>query len=141
MCVGNICRSPMAEAILKDALSKIKKNACHVGSAGIGALVGHKADVKASQLMMARGLDISSHRACQLNKEMIRRADLILVMELAHKMDIETKEPSAKGKIFRLGEWGGYDIPDPYQLDLKAFESALTQIDQGISQWIKKLPD
>jgi len=137
VCVGNICRSPMAEAILKDALSKTY----HVSSAGIGALVGHKADAKAIQLMMARGLDISPHRACQLNNEMIRKADLILVMELAHKMDIEAREPSAKGKIFRLGEWGGHDIPDPYQLDLKAFESALAQIDQGVSQWIKKLPD
>jgi len=70
---------------------------------------------------------------------MIRRSDLILVMELAHKMNIEAKEPSAKGKIFRLGKWGEYDIPDPYQLDIKAFESALVQIDQGVSQWIKKL--
>jgi protein-tyrosine phosphatase len=129
----------MVEVILKDALSKIKHNACHVSSAGIGALVGHKADAKASQLMMARGLDISNHRACQLNKEMIRRADLVLVMELAHKMEIESKEPSAKGKVFRLGEWGGYDIPDPYQLDLKVFESVLALIDQGVGQWVKKL--
>lgn len=141
MCVGNICRSPMAEVILKDALSKIKHNACYVSSAGIGALVGHKADANASQLMMARGLDISQHRACQLNKEMIRRADLVLVMELAHKMEIESKEPSAKGKVFRLGEWGGYDIPDPYQKDLKVFESVLALIDQGVGQWVKKLPD
>lgn len=139
MCVGNVCRSPMAEAIPKDALSKIKQNTCHVSSAGIGALVGHKTDAKASQLTMARGLDISNHCACQLNKEMIRRADLILVMELAHKMDIESREPSAKGKVFRLGEWGGYDIPDPYQKDLKVFESVLTLIDQGVGQWVKKL--
>jgi protein-tyrosine phosphatase len=60
-------------------------------------------------------------------------------MELGHKMDIETREPSAKGKIFRLGEWGSNDIPDPYQLDLKAFETALNQIDQGVTEWIKKL--
>ncbi|MFZ2312907.1 MAG: low molecular weight protein-tyrosine-phosphatase [Methylobacter sp.] len=139
VCVGNICRSPMAEAILKDALSKINQNTCHVSSAGIGALVGHKADAKASQLMIARGLDISQHRARQLNSEMIRKADLILVMELGHKMDIETREPSAKGKIFRLGEWGSNDIPDPYQMDLKAFETALDQIDQGVTEWIKKL--
>jgi len=82
-------------------------------------LVGHKADAKASQLMIARGLDISQHRARQLNSEMIRKADLILVMELGHKMDIETREPSAKGKIFRLGEWGVMTSRS-YQLDLKA---------------------
>ena len=139
VCVGNICRSPMAEAVLKEALSKIHLNTCHVGSAGTGALIGHPADEKACQLMMARGLDISGHSARQLNHEMIRKANLILVMELAHKKDIESKEPSAKGKVFRIGEWGGYDIPDPYQLDIKAFESALVQIDQGVNQWLKKL--
>ncbi len=139
VCVGNICRSPMAEAVLKEALSKSNKNGIHVSSAGIGALVGHPADEKAEQLMTARGLDISSHSARQLNHEMIRKADLILVMELAHKKNIENKEPSAKGKIFRIGEWEGYDISDPYQLDIKAFESVLVQIDQGINQWLKKI--
>ena len=139
VCIGNICRSPMAEAVLKEALSKSNKNGIHVSSAGIGALVGHPADEKSEQLMTARGLDISGHSAHQLNHEMIRKADLILVMELAHKKNIENKEPSAKGKVFRIGEWGGYDIPDPYKQDIKAFESALFQIDQGVSQWLKKL--
>lgn len=139
VCVGNICRSPMAEVLFKDALLKINQNNCSVFSAGIGALVGHKSDEKAVQLMLARGLDISGHRATQLNTQMVRKADLILVMELAHKIDIENKEPSAKGKVFRLGEWGGYDINDPYQLDLAAFESVLVQIDQGVNQWVKKL--
>lgn len=139
VCVGNICRSPMAELVLKNALSEIKQNHCYVSSAGIRAVVGQGADEKASRLMMARGLDISQHRACQLNTEMIRRAELILVMELAHKIAIENKEPSAKGKVYRLGEWGGYDIPDPYKLDLKAFEAVLDQIDLGVRLWIKKL--
>lgn len=139
MCVGNICRSPMAEALFKQALAEIKQHDCSVMSAGISAVIGHKADDRANQLMMARGLDLSLHRACQINNQMIRKADLILVMELTHKMAIENQEPSAKGKVFRLGEWGGYDIPDPYQLDFKAFETALVQIDHGISQWLKKL--
>ncbi len=139
VCVGNICRSPMAEALFKAALSEIRQHNCSVISAGISALVGHKADEKVSRLMLARGLDVSQHRACQLNQQMIRKADLILVMELAHKMHIENNEPSAKGKVFRLGEWDGYDILDPYQLDIQAFESVLVQIDQGVSQWVKKL--
>jgi protein-tyrosine phosphatase len=129
----------MAEAVLKEALSKINRDACHVSSAGTGALVGHPADEKANQLMMARGIDISDHRARQLNHEMIRKADLILVMELAHKKNIENKEPSAKGKVFRIGEWDGHDIPDPYQQNIKAFESVLFQIDQGVNQWLKKI--
>ncbi|MDD5272005.1 MAG: low molecular weight phosphotyrosine protein phosphatase [Methylovulum sp.] len=139
MCIGNICRSPMAEALFKKALADIKQTNCTIVSAGISAVIGHKADEKASCLMMARGLDISQHRACQLNTHMVRKADLILVMELAHKMEIESQESSAKGKVFRLGEWGGYDIRDPYQLDLKVFESVLEQIDHSVSVWLKKL--
>ena len=139
VCVGNICRSPMAEALLRKALSENYSGNCHISSAGLGALVGHKADDKACQLMKARGLDISEHRACQLNSEMVSQAELILVMELRHKLDIESKEPSAKGKVFRLGEWGDYDIADPYRLDIKAFEAVLAQIEQGVKQWVNKL--
>jgi protein-tyrosine phosphatase len=129
----------MAEALFKQALSESKRHKCNVSSAGISAMIGHKADPKACQLMKLRGLDLSGHRACQLNKILIRKSDIIFVMESTHKIDIESKEPSAKGKVFRLGEWGGYDISDPYKMDLKAFESVLEKIDQGVSQWIKRL--
>jgi protein-tyrosine phosphatase len=60
-------------------------------------------------------------------------------MESDHKQAIEAKQPSAKGKIFRLGEWGGFDIPDPYQRDHEVFESVLRLIDQGVNQWLEKL--
>jgi len=138
VCVGNICRSPMAEALLKSTLST-KPNVYQVSSAGIGALVGHPADNKAKQLMIEKGIDISGHRADQLNEDMIRKADIILVMESAHKQAIEAKQPSAKGKVFRLGEWGDFDIPDPYQRDSIIFESVLRLIDLGVNQWLKKL--
>ncbi len=138
VCVGNICRSPMAEALLKSTLST-KPNVYQVSSAGIGALVGHPADNKAKQLMIEKGIDISGHRADQLNEDMIRKADIILVMESAHKQAIEAKQPSAKGKVFRLGEWGDFDIPDPYQRDSIVFESVLRLIDLGVNQWLKKL--
>ncbi len=138
VCVGNICRSPMAEALLKSTLST-RPNVYQVSSAGIGALVGHPADNKAKQLMIEKGIDISGHRADQLNEDMIRKADIILVMESAHKQAIEAKQPSAKGKVFRLGEWGDFDIPDPYQRDSIVFESVLRLIDLGVNQWLKKL--
>jgi protein-tyrosine phosphatase len=129
----------MAEGLLKQALIESSKADCFVSSAGLNALIGHKADSKACQVMMKKGIDISGHRACQLNSEMIRKADLILVMETLQKNAIEENEPSTKGKVFRLGEWGKFDIADPYQKELSVFEETLTLIDQGVSQWIKKL--
>ena len=110
-----------------------------VSSAGLGALIGRPPDKKACQLMLEKDLDISSHRARQLNKDMIRKADLILVMESSHKSAIEEFEPCAKGKVFRLGNWGNYDIPDPYQQNLSAFVTSFNLIERGISEWLKKL--
>ena len=139
VCIGNICRSPMAEGLLKQALAAANKDDCIVSSAGLGALVNHPPDPKACQLMIEKGIDISDYRACQLNKEMIRKADLILVMESAHKIAIEESEPSAKGKVFRLGEWGKFDISDPYKQDISAFVKSFNLIEQGIALWVPKL--
>ena len=139
VCIGNICRSAMAEGLLKQALIDSGEGDCVVGSAGLGALIGHPPDAKACQLMMKKDIDISGHRASQLNRDMIRKSDLILVMESSHKSAIEEFDPCAKGKVFRLGNWGNYDIPDPYQQNLSAFVTSFNLIERGISEWLKKL--
>lgn len=89
--------------------------------------------------MMEKGIDISSYRARQLNQEMTRKSELILVMEGNQRNAIEEIEPTARGKIFRLGEWGKFDIPDPYQKEIRVFEKTLLLIEQGVSHWIHKL--
>ena len=129
----------MAEGLLKHALVASNKGECVVSSAGFRALVGHPPDPNACQLMIEKGIDISGYRACQLTKDMVRKADLVLVMESAHKIAIEESEPSAKGKVFRLGEWGGFDISDPYRQDLSAFVNTYNLIAQGIALWLPKL--
>ncbi len=129
----------MAEGLLKQALTADGKGDCMVSSAGLGALVGHPPDAKACQLMMKKGIDISGYRARQLNNDMIRKADLILVMESSHKSAIEESELCAKGKVFRLGNWGNFDIPDPYQQNLSAFVTSFNLIERGVSEWLIKL--
>jgi protein-tyrosine phosphatase len=129
----------MAEGLLKHALAACNKGESVVNSAGLYALIGHPPDPKACQLMIKKGIDISGYRASQLNKEMIRKANLILVMESAHKTAIEESEPSAKGKVFRIGEWGRFDISDPYKQDVSAFVKSFNLIEQGITLWVPKL--
>lgn len=136
VCIGNICRSPMAEALLKESLKDKKIH--DITSAGLGALVGHHPDKTAIQLMQEKGLDISSYRATQISQPLIRKADLILVMEAKHKDAIENKDPSAKGKVFRLGEWGKFDIADPYRKERKVFEESLNLIETGVLEWVNK---
>lgn len=129
----------MAEGLLKQLLTESGKTGRHVSSAGLDALLGHPPDPIACQLMIKKGIDISSYRACQLDNKMIRSMDVILVMELNQKIAIEEDEPSARGKVFRLGEWGKFDIADPYEKGLTVFEKSLVLIEQGVSQWVKKL--
>ncbi len=137
VCVGNICRSPMAEALLRNALRGQEE--ITVESAGLGALVGHPASDYAVELMDERGIDISSHRAQQLTPDLVSKADLILVMESGHRRVIDENDITARGKVHRLGEWQDKDIDDPYRQEKTAFIEALADIESGIASWTEKL--
>ncbi len=137
VCVGNICRSPMAEALLRNALRGQEE--ITVESAGLGALVGHPASDYAVELMDERGIDISSHRAQQLTPDLVSKADLILVMESGHRKVIDDNDITARGKVHRLGEWQDKDIDDPYRQEKTAFIEALADIESGIASWTEKL--
>jgi len=137
VCVGNICRSPMAEALLQCALRG--QDGITVESAGLGALVGHPADNYALELMEEAGIDISEHRARQIHPDMVGAADLVLVMEAGHKKAIDDADPTARGKVHRLGEWQEKDIDDPYRQPKEAFADALEDIKEGVASWAKKI--
>lgn len=134
VCVGNICRSPMGEALLRAALPER-----NVSSAGIAALVGESADPLVLAVLPELHTTLNTHRARQLTSDLCRSADLILVMESGHKRVIESIDPSARGKIYRWGEWAGFDVPDPYRRPQVAFEQALALIRQGLDLWLPKL--
>ena len=127
----------MAEAMLRQALEE--QADISVSSAGLGALAGHAAAEHAVELMAERGIDISGHRARQLTPELIGTSDLILVMEQGHRRAIDSVEPAARGKIYRLCEWRDVDIPDPYGKPRESFEEALALIERGVSDWAGKL--
>jgi protein-tyrosine phosphatase len=121
----------MAQAVLGHRLRQ-RGSPAIVESAGLAALVGRPADPFAQDLMRARGLDISHHRARQLTSEVLRSFELVLVMETTHQRVIEAEYPVARGRVHRLGRMGGFDIPDPYRQGRAAFEHALELIDRGI---------
>ncbi|MDF1827340.1 MAG: low molecular weight phosphotyrosine protein phosphatase [Legionellaceae bacterium] len=138
ICIGNICRSPIAEALLAVAVQK-KHPEVVVSSAGLGALVGRPADPMSQELMTARGIDISAHRARQISPELVFNSDLILTMSTEQTRQLEQHYPGACGRVHRLGKWGEYDIPDPFKRPKTAFEQAFILIEQGINEWHRKL--
>jgi protein-tyrosine phosphatase len=138
VCVGNICRSPMGEALLAHALKDTHPQV-RVQSAGLSALAGHPADPTAQALLTERGIDLSGHRATQITPDMLFESDLVLVMETWQQKELEAQAPAARGKIHRIGKWGEFDVPDPYRRSRVHFEEALALIETGLGDWTAKL--
>ncbi|MCB5161527.1 low molecular weight protein-tyrosine-phosphatase [Marinomonas algarum] len=139
VCVGNICRSPTGEALLKKQLPNK-----HIASAGVGTeksgLSGKPADAAAVETARAHGVDLSQHKAQQLTLEMCLYYDLLLVMEKGHIEAVSRIAPQVRGKIMLFGEWlGKKDIPDPYQKSPEAFDYAYELIERASSAWMLKL--
>lgn len=138
VCIGNICRSPVAEAMLRRSLPGKR-----VGSAGLGALVGQGVDPTARELAEADGLDVASHQARQLDRELLASADLVLVMSPGQRRAVGEISPEAMGKTMTLGKWldggKGQDIPDPYRKSREAFEHVHRQLQDATAAWAKRL--
>ena len=92
VCIGNICRSPIAEVYLKHLQLEL-----NVYSSGLGALVGKPADLSAVDLMQAKDIDLGNHCAQQINSVLVAGADLILTMEQWHVDAIQSKFPESRG--------------------------------------------
>lgn len=129
----------MAEALFRQALHDRDAGIIRVESAGLNAVVNCPPCVEAQHLMFARGIDISSHRARQLTEKLINGADLILVMDMEQKKRIEAKTPSSRGKVYCLGVWGNFEVPDPIGQSESVFEHVLQLIEKGVADWIPKL--
>lgn len=134
VCVGNICRSPMAAAILTKRYPQK-----HIDSAGVSALVGHPADTKAIEVMAVDNIDISTHVAKQISEELVGKADLILTMSTGQTKWIEERWPHCRGKTFRVGHWIDKDIIDPYRSPKSVFEVAKSNIVNSLEQWNEKI--
>jgi protein-tyrosine phosphatase len=135
VCTGNICRSPTGEYCLKKALGPDFE----VMSAGLGALVDHPAHELSQKIALEHGIDMSAHRARQINLDILKWADLILVMENGHKMDLLHRYPWLEGKVFRYGEPQRVDVPDPYRRPENAFVLAWNFISKLTPYWVEKI--
>lgn len=115
VCTGNICRSPMAEYLMRHLLGA--DATCTVGSAGTCALPGCPASEGAQHVLRELGLDPSPHRSRQLTADLIDAAELIVVMTELHREQIDACYPAAREKTHRLNAFGpgghGGDVRDP----------------------------
>ena len=89
VCTGNICRSPLAAALLERALAGRGSEGLAVSSAGTGAWDGAPVSEGAYLVGLERGLDLSGHRARLLTRELVESADLVLTMARHHRARVD----------------------------------------------------
>lgn len=106
VCTGNVCRSPMAEGLLRVALERRLGDAAPaVGSAGVIGRDGGAAVPEAVEAAADRGVDISSHVVRRLGREHVEPAALVLGMAVEHREDVVRTSPSAASRTFTLKEF------------------------------------
>ncbi len=121
VCTGNTHRSPFAEGLLRLRLDERELADIAVTSAGITASAGDPVPVDAVAAAAEWGVDLSSHRARQVSADMVREADLILVMDGYHLTALATAFPSDREKLHALALFDPAedrtDIADPAEMD------------------------
>ncbi|WP_447977177.1 arsenate reductase/protein-tyrosine-phosphatase family protein [Candidatus Nitrospira bockiana] len=119
VCHGNIVRSPMAAALLRQALEK-RGRSIEVESAGLHANPLNGADPRAVAAVAEYGVSLRDHRATPVTPDLVRRADVVFVMDHYNEAELLARFRSAKGKVVLLGacrsELGcDLEIDDPYR--------------------------
>jgi protein-tyrosine-phosphatase len=160
VCTGNLCRSPMAEALLRAELDARGCEGVEVSSAGTWATDGYGATGDAIGVLGGQGIDLTTHRSRPVELEQLKAADIVVVMTSVHLQEIEEFHPEAKGKTLLLKEieeidWDGdasegaerlrllltgtrpeprraLDLDDPMGLPIAAYERCAREIRGGI---------
>lgn len=145
VCLGNICRSPTAEGVLRHQLAEAGlAEVIHVASAGTGDWhVGNPPDSRTRRAAQLRGYDLSAQRAQQVSVEDFTRYDLILAMDKSNLANLQAMRPghaSAELDLFlRRYEGALEEVPDPYYGGEQGFEYVLDLIEAACRGLVSEL--
>ena len=143
VCLGNICRSPLAEGILQHKINEFELP-WRVDSAGTGSWhIGDPPDPRSILVAHKNGIDITQQRARQFSVNDFENFDWILAMDFQNKKDIlyKARTPAHHQKVKLIMEFSPYahtqDVPDPYWDD-DGFEKVYQMLNQAINAMIEK---
>lgn len=131
ICSGNTCRSPLAEGLFKKYLQENNITDIEVGSAGVGAFPGDAVSINSILVASNRGVDISDHRARNINPEHLLTTDLFFCMSESHKSVLSRH--CDEEKIIVL------NVPDPYGRPIEAYEECAKQLESQFSKILETI--
>jgi protein-tyrosine phosphatase len=140
VCLGNICRSPMAEVVLTDRVAEAGlDDRVEVASCGTGDWhIGDPMDRRAAATLAAAGYDPSRHRAQQFAGSWLEEYDVLLAMDAQNRSDIAGDERVLMFRDFDPVEPGS-DVPDPYYGGDSGFEEVLTMVERTSAEIVEAL--
>ncbi|MEJ8476397.1 low molecular weight protein-tyrosine-phosphatase [Roseibium algae] len=142
VCLGNICRSPLAEGVFRHALDQTgRANQITIDSAGTGAWhVGSLPDPRSMDVALRHNIDISGQRARQVRLEDFGNFDYIFAMDQDNLSDLQAHAPSRSRAALRLFLTDpDTDVPDPYYGGDKGFETIYQMLKGGSEKLLKEL--
>lgn len=147
VCLGNICRSPLAEGLFREQVRKAGlEDHFEIASSGTGHWhVGEPPDRRMRATAERQGLDISGQRAQQFETKDLERYDHIFVMDKSNLHDVlfldEEDKHSGKVRLFREfdPEPGDFQVPDPYQGGREGFENVYEIVERTAASILERL--
>lgn len=147
VCLGNICRSPLAEGVLRELADRNGVvSAISVDSAGTGAWhVGDPPDHRSIVVARRHGIDISGLQARKISRDDFESYDLILGMDRDNVRTLrQLAPPGTEGRISLFLEYAAgrdQDVPDPYYDGPEAFERLYQMLEAGCSSLLDRLEE
>jgi len=146
VCTGNTCRSPLAEALLREQARR-RGIAVVVGSAGTYATEGAPAAEHSVRAARQRGADLGGHRARRLSAEMTAAADVVVAMSREHLAMVRPwAGPSTRTSVVTDflppdHPWRGKPIPDPLGGDWRAYEGVARLLEECVSAMLERIEE
>lgn len=142
ICTANICRSPVAEGILRRRLQEEFMDGWTVSSAGTWATEERGAARNSIMVMDKRDIDISDHISRGVTAAILQEADLILCMEAGHAEALAAEFPEeAGGKVYMLSQMVGrrHDVADPYGSPLSDYQRMADEVEALIDEALPRI--
>ena len=135
VCTGNTCRSPMAEAMFREAIKG--RDDFDVASAGVAASRGDSASRETLSVLKSRNVPLADFRSQAVNADLLDWATHVFAMTSGHLAVLESRWPAHTEKFYLLGEFAGEsahrsEVPDPIGMGREAYEEVATVFEKAI---------